>query len=62
MLLNVSVYTMLGNMFAAGITPLFALIMEDLKVTTVKVSTLSSYALLALGLSVRQNPILDLPN
>ncbi|KAG2413252.1 hypothetical protein HFD88_002441 [Aspergillus terreus] len=50
-LLNVSVYTMLGNMFAAGITPLFALIMEDLKVSTVKVSTLSSYALLALGLS-----------
>lgn len=62
MLLNVSVYTMLGNMFAAGITPLFALIMEDLKVNTVKVSTLSSYALLALGLSVRDNPILDLAN
>ncbi|OKO99169.1 hypothetical protein PENSUB_8556 [Penicillium subrubescens] len=42
---------MLGNMFAAGITPLFGLIIEDLGVSTVKVSKLSSYAVLALGLS-----------
>ncbi|KAL5361472.1 major facilitator superfamily domain-containing protein [Aspergillus floccosus] len=38
-------------MFAAGITPLFALIIEDMRVSTVKVAILSSYALLALGLS-----------
>ncbi|OOQ88062.1 putative MFS transporter [Penicillium brasilianum] len=42
---------MLGNMFAAGITPLFGLIIKDLGVSTVKVSKLSSYAVLALGLS-----------
>lgn len=59
-LFNVSAYTMLGNMFAAGITPLFGLIIEDLGVSTVKVSKLSSYAVLALGLSVRENLILDL--
>ncbi|KAJ5616728.1 hypothetical protein N7537_001842 [Penicillium hordei] len=50
-LLNVCVYTMLGNMFAAGITPLFRLIIEDFHVSTNRVSSLSSYALLALGLS-----------
>ncbi|KAJ6041636.1 uncharacterized protein N7446_010486 [Penicillium canescens] len=42
---------MLGNMFAAGITPLFGLIIVDFKVSTGQVSTLSSYALLALGIS-----------
>jgi hypothetical protein len=53
---------MLGNMFAAGITPLFGLIIEDLGVSTVKVSKLSSYAVLALGLSVGEILILDLAN
>lgn len=52
MLLNVGAYTMLGNMFAAGVTPLFGLIIEDFHVSANEVSTLSSYALLALGLSV----------
>lgn len=51
---------MLGNMFAAGITPLFGLIIKDLGVSTVKVSKLSSYAVLALGLSVREILILDM--
>lgn len=51
-LLNISFYNALGNMFAAGITALFGLIIQDFHCTVVEASRLSSYALLALGLSV----------
>ncbi|KEF59852.1 uncharacterized protein A1O9_04700 [Exophiala aquamarina CBS 119918] len=42
---------MLGNMFAAGISPLFGPIIKEFHVPISQVSWLSSYALLTLGLS-----------
>lgn len=51
-LLNVSFYNMMGNVFAAGISPLFGLIIEEFHCSTDEASRLASYALLMLGLSV----------
>jgi len=51
-LVNVSFYNLLGNAFAAGITPLFQLVIEEFHCTAEEASQLSTYALLALGLSV----------
>lgn len=51
-LLNISFYNMMGNVFAAGISPLFALLIEDFHCTINEASHLASYALLMLGLSV----------
>ncbi|KAH6661204.1 major facilitator superfamily domain-containing protein [Truncatella angustata] len=50
-LLNMSFYNFLGNAFAAGVPPLFGLIIEEFDVTTEQVSGLSTFVLLALGLS-----------
>jgi hypothetical protein len=52
-LLNVGFYNMLGNVFAASAPPLFALIMREYNVTADQASKLSTYTLLALGISVR---------
>jgi hypothetical protein len=43
---------MLGNMFAAGVSPLIILFVEDLHMTVTRASQLSSWALLSLGISV----------
>lgn len=51
-LINVSFCNMMGNVFAAGISPLFSLLMQDLHCTATEVSRLPGYALLMLGLAV----------
>ncbi|KAF4625224.1 hypothetical protein G7Y89_g12948 [Cudoniella acicularis] len=50
-LLNVSFYNMMGNVFAAGISPLFSLLIEEFHCSIDQASRLASYALLMLGLS-----------
>ncbi|KAF4815782.1 putative MFS-type transporter [Colletotrichum tropicale] len=50
-LLNVSFYNLLGNAFAAGVSPLFSLIIKELHCTSEEASQLSTYVLLTLGLS-----------
>ncbi|KAH6692235.1 major facilitator superfamily domain-containing protein [Plectosphaerella plurivora] len=50
-LLNVGFYNMLGNVFAAGVPPLFALIMQEFRISQDEASQLSTYALLTLGIS-----------
>ncbi len=52
-LLNISFYNFMGNVFAAGVSPLFGLFIQEFHVSTSEVSLLASYALLALGLAVR---------
>lgn len=51
-LLNVSFYNMMGNFFAAGISPLFGLLIMEFDCSVDQASRLASYALLMLGLSV----------
>jgi hypothetical protein len=51
-LLNVSFYNMMGNVFAAGISPLFAILISEFHCSVDEASWLASYALLMLGLSV----------
>ncbi|KAM5343697.1 hypothetical protein ACJ41O_012234 [Fusarium nematophilum] len=51
LLLNVSVYNSLGNAYAAGVPPLFSLIMQELRITPDEASQLSTYVLLTLGVS-----------
>ena len=51
-LLNVSFYNMMGNVFAAGISPLFGLLIEEFHCSTDQASHLAPYALLMLGVSV----------
>jgi len=43
---------MLGNMFAAGVSPLIILFVEDLHMSLTSASQLSTWALLSLGVSV----------
>ncbi|KAL8375619.1 hypothetical protein RB595_006949 [Gaeumannomyces hyphopodioides] len=50
-LFNISFYNLLGNAFAAGIPPLFSLIIPEFRVTQDTASQLSTFALLTLGLS-----------
>ncbi|KAN0117915.1 putative MFS transporter [Hyaloscypha variabilis] len=50
-LINISLFNMLGNMFAAGVSPLIILFVEDLHMTVTRASQLSSWALLSLGIS-----------
>ncbi|KAL6416055.1 hypothetical protein AUP68_00264 [Ilyonectria robusta] len=50
-LLNVSFYNLLGNAFAAGVPPLFELIIKEFHCTQAEASQLSTYVLLTLGLS-----------
>ncbi|KAL8405194.1 hypothetical protein RB594_009918 [Gaeumannomyces avenae] len=50
-LFNISFYNLLGSAFAAGIPPLFGLIIPEFRVTQDTVSQLSTFALLTLGLS-----------
>ncbi|KAH8654331.1 major facilitator superfamily domain-containing protein [Ilyonectria robusta] len=50
-LFNVSIYNMLGNVFAAGISPLFGLIMQEFHCTENEASQLGTYVLFTLGLS-----------
>jgi hypothetical protein len=54
-LLNVSFYNLLGNAYAAGVPPLFMLIMQEFGVSQVQASELSTYVLLTLGISVRSS-------
>lgn len=51
-LVNISFYNLLGNAFAAGVPPLFGLIISEFKVTQDTATQLSTFALLTLGLSV----------
>lgn len=51
-LFNVSLYNMLGNMYAAGVSPLFGLIIVEFRCTEQEVAYLGTYVLLTLGLSV----------
>jgi hypothetical protein len=53
-LLNVSFYNMMGNVFAAGVPPLFSLLIEDLHCSTNQAAHLTTYALLMLGLAVSE--------
>jgi len=50
-LLNISLYNMLGNIFAAGVSSLIILFIEDLHMTPTQASQLATWALLSLGLS-----------
>lgn len=50
-LLNISFFNMLGNIFAAGVSSLIILFVEDLHMTVTKASQLSTWALLSLGIS-----------
>ncbi|TVY14434.1 putative MFS-type transporter [Lachnellula arida] len=50
-LLNISFYNMLGNVFAAGVPPLFSLLIEEFHCTTDEASRLPIYALLMLGVA-----------
>ncbi|KAH7169577.1 major facilitator superfamily domain-containing protein [Fusarium sp. MPI-SDFR-AT-0072] len=50
-LLNVSIYNMLGNVFAGGMSSLFGLIMHEFHCTENEASQLGTYVLLTLGLS-----------
>ncbi|PVH68841.1 putative MFS transporter [Cadophora sp. DSE1049] len=50
-LLNISFYNMMGNVFAAGISPFFGLLIQEFHCSPEQASRLASYALLALGLS-----------
>jgi hypothetical protein len=51
-LLNISFYNMMGNVFAAGVPPLFGLLIEEFHCTIDEASHLPTYALLTLGLIV----------
>lgn len=51
-LINISFYNMMGNVFSAGITPLFSLLIKDFGCTIDEASNLASFALLMLGMSV----------
>lgn len=42
----------MGNVFAAGVSPMFTLLIEDLHCSTNQAAHLTTYALLMLGLSV----------
>jgi MFS family permease len=50
-LLNISFYNMMGNVFAAGISPLFGLLIQEFHCSINEASRLATYALLMLGLS-----------
>ena len=52
LILNVSVYNMLGNVYAAGIPPLYSQIITEFHIGTDEVSQLSTYTVLTLGVSV----------
>lgn len=51
-LLNISFYNMMGNVFAAGISSLFGLLIAEFHCTSDEAARLATYALLMLGLSV----------
>jgi hypothetical protein len=48
---------MLGNVYAAGVPPLFALIMQEFRINQDQASQLSTYVLLTLGVSVSNQPM-----
>ncbi|EKG14377.1 Major facilitator superfamily [Macrophomina phaseolina MS6] len=50
-LINVSFYNMMGNVFAAGISPLIGPVVQDLHCTQTEASRLPGYALLMLGVA-----------
>ncbi|RGP70035.1 hypothetical protein FSPOR_4327 [Fusarium sporotrichioides] len=50
-LLNVSFYNLLGNAWASGLSPIFGLIIQEFHCSQDQASNLSTYALMALGLS-----------
>ncbi|KAH8671768.1 major facilitator superfamily domain-containing protein [Tricladium varicosporioides] len=49
-LFNLSFYNMMGNVFAAGISPLFGLLVQEFHCSVDEASRLASYALLMLGI------------
>ncbi|CAG9957087.1 unnamed protein product [Clonostachys rosea f. rosea IK726] len=51
LLLNVGMFNLLGNAFAAGAPPLFSLIIQEFHITQDEASQLSTYVLLTLGIS-----------
>jgi hypothetical protein len=51
-LLNISFYNLMGNVFAAGVPPLFGLFIQEFHCTIDEASRLATYALLTLGLAV----------
>lgn len=51
-LLNISFYNMMGNVFAAGVSPLFGLMIKEFHSSVDEASRLATYALLMLGLAV----------
>jgi hypothetical protein len=51
-LLNISFYNMMGNVFTAGTPPLFSLLIEEFQCSTNEAAHLTTYALLMLGLGV----------
>lgn len=62
LLLNVGVYNMLGNVYAAGVPPLFSLLIQEFKITSEEASQLSTYTLLTLGISVSSCPRIHVAN
>ncbi|EED16272.1 MFS transporter, putative [Talaromyces stipitatus ATCC 10500] len=50
-LLNISFYNMMGNIFTSGIPPLFSLLIEDFHCSANEAAHLTTYALLMLGLA-----------
>ncbi|KFZ25400.1 hypothetical protein V502_00121 [Pseudogymnoascus sp. VKM F-4520 (FW-2644)] len=50
-LLNISFYNMMGNVFAAGVSPLFGLMIKEFHSSVDEASRLATYALLVLGLA-----------
>ncbi|KAH8588842.1 major facilitator superfamily domain-containing protein [Bisporella sp. PMI_857] len=50
-LLNISFYNLMGNVFAAGVPPLFDLLIQDFRCSIEEASRLTSYSLLMLGLA-----------
>ncbi|KAL2204707.1 MFS general substrate transporter [Sarocladium strictum] len=50
-LLNVGLYNFIGNVYNAGVPPLFALLIQDFHISTDDASKLVTYVLLAFGLS-----------
>jgi hypothetical protein len=57
-LFNISFYNMLGNVFAAGVPPLFGLLIEEFHCSIDEASRLATYALLMLGVAVSKCSLL----
>jgi hypothetical protein len=54
-LINLSVYTTMGNFFAACVSPLLVVFAQDFHVSITDSSHLPTYCVLTIGLSVSSN-------